>query len=192
METDTAVAAQATATRTMTIEAYADTVLPGEKRSADDRAVAGAAPGPGAVTAGALELLELPGGGLAPALDTLADGLNHHAGEYAAANGLGLDEDVPAFVALTFEHRTALLQALTAPGHPEKQMWVGLALFAYMAFDSAAHLSTHQALAEGHPGLRWLGYRHPDADGLFRFPRFTYGRALAPAHPATTPTGSPS
>jgi len=192
VDSDAATPATTTASRTITIEAFADTILPGEKRSAGDRAVAGAVPGPGAVAAGAVELLEHPGGGLAPALDTLADGLNGHAADYAAANGLRLDGDVAPFVALTFEHRTALVQSLVAPGHPEKQMWVGLALFSYMAFDSAAHLSTAQALADGHPGLRWLGLRHPEPDGLFRFPRYSYGRRLAEPHPGTTRTGSPS
>lgn len=192
MEPETAASTTTTASRTLTIEAFADTILPGEKRSADDRAIAGAAPGPGAVVAGSVELLEHPGGGLAPALDTLAGGLNEHASEYAATHELRLDEDVPPFVALPFEHRTALVRVLTAPEHPEKQMWVGFALFAYMAFDSAAHLSTPQALADGHPGLLWLNFRRPEQDGLFRFPRFSYGRPLAEAHPGTTPTGSPS
>jgi len=44
----------------MTLEAFADTIVPGEKRSPDDHAIAGAASGPGAVGAGALELLRTP------------------------------------------------------------------------------------------------------------------------------------
>jgi hypothetical protein len=175
--------------RVMTIEAFADTIIPGAKRGPDDRAIAGAAAG--AVVAGAVELLELPGGGMADALESLAWALNDHAEEYAAERDLVLDDDVPAFVALPFEHRTLLVQRLTDPGHPEKAMWVGLALFSNMAFDSAAHMSTTEAFATGHPGLALMGFFPPDADGRYRFTRYSYGRALADLHPDTTPTGSP-
>jgi hypothetical protein len=178
--------------RTITIEAFADTIIPGEKRSPDDRAVAGAASGPGAVAAGAVPLLEQPGGGLAPTLDALAAALNDHASEYAAEHGVPLDDEVPPFVALPFVHRTALVEILTRPDHPERQMWVGLALFSNMAFDSAAHVSTTEAFAAGHPGLLAIGYFPPEPDGLFRFPRFSYGRQLADLHPGTTSTGSPA
>ncbi|MEU9829803.1 DUF5987 family protein [Micromonospora chersina] len=174
----------------LTVEAFADTIIPGEKRSPDDRAIAGAAPGGGAVTSGAIDLLTWTAGGLAEALDGMAFTLDVHAREYAAAHGLTLDDDVPAFVALPFAHRTALVQILTHPEHPEKEMWVGLALFSNMAFDSAAHMSTTEALAVGHPGLLAIGYRRPDSDGLWRFPRFSYGRQLAPVHPDTLPNGS--
>lgn len=178
--------------RTMTIEAFADTILPGEKRSPQDRAIAGASPGPGATVCGAVELVAHPGVGLAPTLDALVSSLNEHAAEYASVRGLRLDPDLPAFVALSFEDRTTLVRALTAPDRPEKQLWVGLALFSYMAFDSAAHLHTADALADGHPGLAYLGFRGPGSDGLFRFPRFSYGRKLADIHPQTTQTGSPA
>lgn len=181
----------ATDTRTMTIEAYADTIVPGEKRHARDSAVAGASPGPGAAVCGAVELLELPGGGLAPTLDALVASLNEHAEAYAVRHALQPDRELPAFVALRFSDRTALVRELTAPDHPEKQLWVGLAMFSYMAFDSAAHLSTRDALAGRHPGLDLLGFRPPAEDGLFRFSRFSYGRRLADPHPRTTPTGSP-
>jgi hypothetical protein len=178
--------------RTITIEAYADTILPGEKRSPDDLAVAGVAPGPGAVAAGAIELLEQPGGGMAEALDTLALTLNGHASEYASEHDLALDPQVPAFVALPFDHRTALVQRLTAPDCPEKQMWVSLAVFCTMAFDSAAHMRTADAIAAGHPGLLTIGYFRPEGDGLWRFPNYSYGRQLAEIHPNTTATGSPA
>ncbi|GAB7045923.1 DUF5987 family protein [Catenuloplanes indicus JCM 9534] len=177
---------------TLTIEAFADTIIPGEKRFPGDRAVAGAAEGGGAVAAGALRLLTDPAGGIAPALDSLAVALNDHAARYAEGRAVPLDGDVPAFVALPFAHRTALVEELTAWEHPEHEMWVGLALFSNMAFDSAAHLHTEEAFATGHPGLLTLGYTPPDPDGVWRFPQFTYGRQLAPPHPGTTVTGSPS
>jgi hypothetical protein len=65
-------------------------------------------------------------------------------------------------------------------------------MFSTMAYDSAAHLPTAQALADGHPGLTAMGFRRPDDDGLWRFPRFSYQRPLARPHPQTTPTGSPA
>ncbi|WP_253888139.1 DUF5987 family protein [Actinokineospora diospyrosa] len=179
----------------MTLEAFADTIIPGQKRSPDDRAIAGAAEGGGAVAAGALELLRTPATGITAGLGPLAAALNGHATAHAAAHGLDLTADldagVPAFVALPFEHRTALVAALTTPGHPEKDGWVLLALFSNMAYDSAAHLSTADALAANHPGLLSMGFAKPDGDGLWRFPRYSYGRALARPHPSTTASGSP-
>jgi hypothetical protein len=176
----------------MTLEAFADTIVPGEKRSADDRAVAGAAPGGGAVAAGALELLRMPEGGMGPLLDPLADLLNAHATTWAADHGIELDDSVPPFVALSLAGRTGLVAMLTKPGHPEKEAWTGLALFANMAFDTAAHMHTADALAAGHPGLTTMGFALPDEDGLWRFSDYSYGRQLAELHPDTTPSGSPA
>jgi hypothetical protein len=178
--------------RTMVLEAFADTIVPGEKRWPGDRTIAGAVSGGGAVAAGAVTLLELPAGGFAPALDSLAFALDEHASAYAAERGLSVADDVPPFVALSFADRTALVTELTGPEHPEKQMWVGLAIFSTMAFDSAAHLSTPEAFATGHPGLLTIGYARPGVDRLYRFPAFSYGRQLARTHPATTATGSPA
>lgn len=176
--------------RTATLEAFADTIIPGEKRCLDDRAVAGAAVGGGAVAAGALTLLEGEEGGLAPMLAGLAESLNAHATAYAAERGLVLTGDAPPFVELRFVDRTNLVQALTAPGHAERTLWNGVAIFAYMAFDSAAHMSTVDAVAAGHVGLAMMGFAEPDSDGLWRFPDHTYGRQLAPLHSATTASGS--
>lgn len=179
-------------TRTATLEAFADTIVPGEKRSPEDRAIAGVSDGPGAVVAGAMELIETPATGITAGLDPLAGMLNGHARAYAEEHSLTLDEDVPPFVSLSFEDRTAVVQRLTTPGHPEKDGWVGLALFCNMAFDAAAHLHTADAIAAGHPGLATLGFAAPDADGLWRFPESSYHRPLAQRHPNTTPSGSPA
>lgn len=176
----------------MTLEAFADTIIPGEKRFPGDRAIAGAAPGGGAVAAGALELLAWDATGVTEGLDDYVRLLNEHARSYADEHGLALDESVPPFVALSFEHRTALVQRLVSPDHPEKDFWVLLALFSNMAFDSAAHMNTAEAIAAGHPGLIAMGIAKPDSDGLWRFPAFSYGRPLARLHPDTTPSGSPA
>jgi enediyne biosynthesis protein E8 len=175
----------------MTLEAFADTIVPGEKRWPDDQAVAGAAEGPGAVAAGALELLAMPATGIADSLDFYAGDLNGKAQAYAGPHGLVLDESLPPFVALPFADRTALVQELTAPGNPEKDLWVLLVLFTNMAFDTAAHMHTTDAMAAGHPGLTAMRFAQPDTDGLWRFTDYSYGRQLARIHPRTTPSGSP-
>lgn len=181
-----------TAEETMVLEAFADTIIPGEKRGPDDHAVAGADTGGGAVAAGALELLRDPAGGLAPALTSLALELDEYAEKHAAEHHLDLPAELPPFVALPFAARTAVVEELTAPTHPDKQMWVGLALFCNMAFDSAPHRHTAEAVAEGHPGLRAMRFAAPDDDGLWRFGRASYGRQLAEPHPGTTTAGHPS
>jgi hypothetical protein len=180
------------AIRTMTLEAFADTIVPGVKRSPDDRAIAGAADDDGAVVAGAVDLLETPAAGVVDGLDSLTVMLNGHATAFAAEHGLALDDDVPPFVALSYEHRTALVARLVAPGHPEKDGWVALALFSNMAFDTGAHMHTLDAIAAGHPGLRSMKFAQPDADGLWRFPAYSYGKPLARRHPDTTPSGNPA
>ncbi|WP_370366829.1 DUF5987 family protein [Catenulispora sp. GP43] len=178
--------------QTMTLEAFADTIVPGEKRFPGDRAIAGSAGGGGAVAAGAVDLMRTDAGGLAEALPDLVRELNKHAEAYREQLRLPADPDVPAFVALPAGHRAMLVADLVRPGNPERFLWVGLAIFSNMAFDTGAHLSTVQALADGHPGLTALGYSRPDADGLWRFPDFSYRRPLAPLHPHTTATGSPA
>jgi enediyne biosynthesis protein E8 len=178
--------------RTMTIEAFADTLVPGEKRWPGDTAIAGVAVGGGAVAAGAVELVRTPATGIADAVDNLADALNGHAQAHAAEHLVVLDPSLPPFVALPFSHRSRLVAALTAPDHPEKDLWVLFALFCFMAFDTAAHLHTTEALAAGHPGLMTMGFAQPDADGLWRFADYSYGRQLASPHPDTSPSGSPA
>jgi hypothetical protein len=174
-----------------TLEAYADTFVPGEKRAPDDLAVAGAATGPGAVAAGALELLGTAATGVSEGLADLAIGLNVHAEAYADENKIGIGRSVPPFVALSFADRTAVVRQLISPDHPEKDIWILVALFCFMAFDTAAHIHTVDAIAAGHPGLTAMGFARPDADGLWRFPDFSYGRELARCHPLTTPAGDP-
>lgn len=176
--------------KTSTLEAFADTIVPGEKRSPGDRAIAGVATGGGAVAAGALELLAMPATGVTAALDYLAQALNNQAQAYAEEHGLPAEDGVPPFVALAYEHRAALVQRLTARDNPERDGWVLLALFSNMAFDLAAHRDTAQALADGHPGLTAMGFAPPDPDGLWRFPDYSYGRPLADLHPDTIPSGS--
>lgn len=69
--------------KNLTLEAYADTIVPGEKRFPDDHAIAGVSPGPGAVAAGALDLLHFDATGVTVGLPYLAQSLNDHAKSYA-------------------------------------------------------------------------------------------------------------
>ncbi|MER7729099.1 DUF5987 family protein [Streptomyces sp. NPDC096323] len=176
--------------RNAVLEAFADTLIPGEKRYPQDRAVAGVSEGGGAVASGAIEVLETPEGGMAPALGDLARLLGEHAVRFRAEQGLPRDDSEP-FVGLGYDERLALVGELLAPEHPEHAMWAGLAMFSFMAFDTGAHMHTADAMAAGHPGLAILGFAPPGEDGLWRFPAYSYGRQLADIHPDTDPTGSP-
>lgn len=175
-----------------TLEAFADTLVPGQRRFAGDLAVAGAVSGPGAVQAGVVDVLTSPALPLAPLLPEIAALLDARAVAYAATHLIWLPVTSPPFVGLSFSRRTDLVSGLFAPDTVDRPVWQILALVTGLAFDTAAHLDTRQALAAGHPGLTWLRFPAPDADGLWRFPQFSYGRVLADSHPATTPSGSPA
>jgi enediyne biosynthesis protein E8 len=178
---------------TMTLEAFADTIVPGDKRWPGDRAVAGVVTDAGSVQAGAIEVLRMPASGLPDAtLTVLATMLNGHAETLAVDDGLTLDPSVPPFVALPFARRMAVVAVLVAPGHPEKDGWVLLAQLSTMAYDTAAHMHTVDAISTGHPGLAAMGFAKPDDDGLWRFPAYSYRRRFADLHPATTASGSPA
>jgi enediyne biosynthesis protein E8 len=174
-----------------TLEAWSDTIVPGAKRGPDDRVVAGATPGPGAVQAGVWQLLHDPDVGLAPALPALTTLLNTEASGYALAHGVRLTLTEAPFVALPFEHRTGLALTMLNPKHPDQLVWYALAAMAMLAFHTAAQLDTATAVRDGHPGLEWIGFPMPGRDGLWRFSQFSYRRQLAREHPATTSTGNP-
>lgn len=175
-----------------TLEAWSDTIVPGERRTHDDRAVAGAAKGPGAVQAGAWRLLNDPEVGLGPGLPALSAALNAEAVTQAARAGLVLDPTVPPFVALPFRHRTALAVRLLGGSGRDQVVWYALAALAMLAFHTAAHLDTVEAVRRGHPGLAWLRFPAPDADGLWRYEHFSYRRRLARRHARTTRAGHPA
>ena len=179
------------AIRVMTLEAFADTIVPGNKRFANDRAIAGVSEDGGSVAAGALELLETPAGGLSQWLGGLASMLNGHAGNFASKQQIELDPSVPAFVSLSYQQRAELVLELTAWEHPERQGWVNLVMFSNMAYDAAAHLHTVDALAAGHPGLLTLGFSRRTRTVCGAFPNYSYGRPLARIHPDTTPKREP-
>lgn len=173
-----------------TLEAFADTHIPGAKRFASDRAVAGAATGPGGAHAGFIALLTQPELGLTALLPGIAITLNGKALTYAASKGIYLSPLLPAFVALSYKHRTAVIDGLYQYDILERRLWSIMAFMVSLAFDCAAHLPTAQA-ATNHPGLGFIGFPPPNPDGLWRYPDYSYRRPLANPHPATTPEGNP-
>ncbi|MGJ9423262.1 DUF5987 family protein [Aeromicrobium sp. CF3.5] len=174
----------------MTLEAFADTVIPGCKRYPEDRAIAGVSTTPGAVDAGALLVLQDPATGIEDGVGDMADLLDQHAQDVASERGLVVAVDGTAFADLDYPSRRELVASLTAPGATLRDFWFLLALFSYMAFDSAPHLDTAMALAEDHPGLLAIGFARPDDNGVWEFDPATYGRPMATLHPATDENGN--
>jgi len=168
---------------TQTLEAYADTLIPGEKRFPADRAIAGVVSGAGAVQAGAIEMLNFPPVGLQPALPGLALGIDLLALLYAVAHKIVLDPTVPPFVALDFASRTDLLVDILDRDGPGRAAFQGLASVCFLAYHTAGYLPTAVAIRDGHPGLAAIGFPPPNPDGVWRFPEFSYRRVLARAHP---------
>jgi hypothetical protein len=175
-----------------TLEAFADTLIPGEKRFPGDRVVAGASEGAGAVQAGVSRLLHLPEAGMEALMPELATLLNAEATAYAARHALVLDPTVPPLVALPFDARTALAGELLDPAHADQQVWILLSLMVFLAFHTAGFEHTADAVRAGHPGLARLRFPAPDPDGLYRYPDFSYRRRLSRSHPQTTTGGSPA
>jgi len=177
---------------TTTLETFADTLIPGAKRFAGDRAVAGVSGPPGGADSGFLELLRHPLVQLGPVLPELAGALNVAAAAYAASRLILLPWDVPPLVGMTYPQRAGFLPTLFRPTQPDRLLWILLALLASASFDTAAQRHTSEALRNGHPGLKFEGFPLPNADGVWRFADFSYGRPLAVPHPRTTVGGSPS
>ena len=168
---------------TQTLEAFADTLIPGQKRFPGDRAIAGVVSGAGAVQAGAIEMMNFPPLGFQPALLGLALILNVYALLYALSHKIVLDPTVAPFVALDFGSRTALLLTILDTDGPDRSAFYALASVCFVAYHTAGYLPTVEAIREGHPGLAAIGFPPPDPDGLWRFPEFSYRRVLAVAHP---------
>ncbi|MFJ5274818.1 DUF5987 family protein [Streptomyces sp. NPDC088358] len=193
LDSPVAGAADASESRTtQTLEAFADTLIPGGRRFPGDVAVAGAVTGPGAVQAGAVGLLASPELPVAPLLPAIAALLDARAVAFAALRLILLPPALPPFVGLSFSDRTALVGGLFDPDDLDRPIWQVMSLLVGLAFDTAGQQDTVEALGQGHPGLAWLRFPEPDPDGLWRFPEFSYGRPLADLHPNTTASGSPA
>jgi hypothetical protein len=173
-----------------TLEAFADTLIPGAKRFPGDAAVAGVAGPPGGADVGYLDLLRHPLVGMGPLLPGVSAALNVAAAWYATTHLILLPISVPSFVGLAHPHRTAVVDDLLHG--PDRLVWVLMAMLASAAFDSAAHRHTADAVLNGHPGMTFTRFPLPGPDGLWRYTDYSYGRKLADTHPRTTVTGNPS
>jgi hypothetical protein len=173
-----------------TLEAFADTLIPGEKRFPADRAIAGVVSGAGAVQGGAIKMMEFVGL-QPPALNLLALTINLRAVLYAFINQITLDSTVPPFVALDFASRTALLFQALDPSDRDQPALSALAALSFVAFNTAGYLPTVDAIQQGHPGLAAIGFPPPNPDGLWRFPVLSYQQVLAKPHPKSK-NGNPA
>jgi enediyne biosynthesis protein E8 len=168
---------------TLTLEAYADTLIPGEKRFSDDVAIAGVVTGPGAVQGGAIDMMNFVG--LGPTLPLLAPLIGAAALAYALLNRITLDPTLPPFVSLDFAQRTALMVQLLAPNAIGREVYSPLAALCFVAFNTAGYRDTVVAIEQGHPGLTAIGFPAPNPDGKWRFPDFSYQQVLAKPHPGS-------
>lgn len=179
-----------TASQVLALEAFADTIIPGQQRHDNDRAVVGVSDTPGAVECGALDVLTDPATGIEDGVGEMAELLDARAREFAAHRDL----EVTCFADLDYPLRRTLVARLTGTAESQKDLWFLLALFSTMAYDSAPHLETAEALDPSRTpvsGLREMGFRAPIA-GRWVFPHSSYERPLAPLHPGTTPNGDPT
>ena len=193
-------------TTVMTLEAFSDTLIPGEKRplaerhvyDPNDRAIGDKSPpvtGAGAVQAGALDMMNYPPVGAAAALPGVAAALNARATTYAGQHAIVLDPTVPPFVSLAFPDRTALLVELldsTATNADEQLVYFAFAAVVFLAYHTAGFEKTADALRTGHPGLAAIHFPTADADELYRYPDHSYRKTLAAPSPRTSRRGSPS
>lgn len=168
-----------------TLEAIADTMVPGRKRWPSDLSISGVDDTPGAVEAGALAVLTDPATGIGDGVGAMADLLNDLARERS-----GYPLDCAPFVSLPHEERVEMLAHLSSRANQSHELWFLVMLFAYMAYDSAPHLDTATAVRAGHPGLTAMGFLQPDADGLWRNREHGYGRPTAAARPDTDAQGN--
>jgi hypothetical protein len=113
---------------------------------------------------------------------------------YIASHKARVDLTLPPFVGLSYHHRKAMLDELLNANKEtgdEQLLWFAFAGLVFLACHTAGYLPTAQAVRDGHPGLKALGFPEPDPDDLWRFPRFSYRRELARRHPHTTRGGNP-
>lgn len=167
----------------LALEAFADTIVPGCKRFPGDRAIAGVSEDFGAVEAGALTVLADPATGIEDGITLMAQMLDAEAGEM-----WGRPETV--FADLPYEQRRLLVTRLTASGTQMRDFWFLLALFAYMAYDSAPHLDTADAVVSEKSGLTAMGFTGPNSDGRWGTTPAGYGRPMASLHPGTDENGN--
>ena len=153
-----------------TLQAFADTMIPGRKvaqtasgQDVDPRAIAGVDPLPGAVEADALALYHHPEIGF----DALAPGFLADLEARALMNG-------GDFLSLPFEARVQTCLSGLDFANQSRLVWEAAAAVPFTAFCAAALVVN--ATAATAPGYRVMGLPGTAPNG---YPGFSYGRPLA-------------
>jgi enediyne biosynthesis protein E8 len=153
-----------------TLQAFADTILPGRRASRTDlgnaidpRAIAGVEDRPGAVEADALALYRHPKVGF----DTLAPAFLAELTTRSLPRG-------GDFLGLSFERRVAVCRDGLAFANPTRTVWEAAAAVPFTAFCAAALIP--EQTAERACGYRVMGHPGVAPDG---YSDFSYGRELA-------------
>lgn len=145
-----------------TLQAFADTILPGRKTGRTDlgntvhpQAIAGVDPLPGAVEADALALFHSPLIGF----DTLAPGFLGDLNARALSQG-------GAFLLMGFEQRVAVVESGLGFDNPDRLIWEAAAAVPFAAFCAATLVPEQDAehacgyRVMGLPGVAPHGYKH--------------------------------
>ncbi|MEA2350354.1 MAG: enediyne biosynthesis protein [Thermoleophilaceae bacterium] len=154
-----------------TLQAFADTLIPGRKASRTDlgdeihpQAIAGVDSSPGAVEADALRVFHDPLVGF-PAL----------AGPFLAdLSTRSLQQGSPAFLSLSFEKRTKVVLAALSFGNGDRVLYEAAAAIPFTAFCAAAEHPI--GTSKNASGYRVMGYPGAAPNG---YRGFSYRRKLA-------------
>src|SRR6185503_13155449 len=153
-----------------TMQAFADTIIPGRKAQKTDLgdeihpdAIAGVDPEPGAVEADALRLYHHPLTGF----DALEPAF------LAELNSRSLQQGGP-FLSLDFDKRTAVLLQALAFDNDDRVLYEAAAAVPFTAFCAAAVHET--GTSKNASGYRVMGYPGAAPQG---YKRYSYGRKLA-------------
>jgi hypothetical protein len=151
-----------------TLQAFADTILPGRKAARTDLgdeidplAIAGVDDAPGAVEADALRLYHDPLTGFDALEPAFLGDLNARAG-------------AAPFLTLTYEQRVATVLGGLSFDNPSRTLWEAAAAIPFTAFCAAAEHAT--GTSKNASGYRVMGYPGAAPKG---YRRASYGRKLA-------------
>ena len=153
-----------------TLQAFADTIIPGRKAERTDlgdeihsNAIAGVDEEPGAVEADVLRLYHHPLTGF----DAIEPAFLAELGTRSAQHG-------GPFLGLDFERRTAVLLGALSFDNPDRVLYEAAAAVPFTAFCAAA---VHEvATAKNASGYRVMGYPGARPQG---YRRYSYGRQLS-------------
>jgi hypothetical protein len=158
-----------------TLQAFADTIIPGRKAATTDlgdpihpQAIAGVDPDPGAVEADALRLFHDPLVGF----DALEPAFLADLSARALVQG-------GTFLSLSYDKRTQVLLAAFDFQNPTRILYEAAAAVPFTAFCAAAeHLNGNSGNASGYRVMGYPGGGPNDAPVMYPY-SFSYGRRLA-------------